>query len=102
MGRNARVVGVGMVPFTTPSKSESYDVMAEKAVRAALADAHVDYTSVQQAFVGYVYGDSTSGQAALYRIGQSGIPVVNVNNNCSTGSSALWLARQAVESGAAD
>ncbi|EHP37423.1 lipid-transfer protein, partial [Cupriavidus basilensis OR16] len=31
-----------------------------------------------------------------------GIPVVNVNNNCSTGSSALFLARQLVESGAVD
>ena len=32
----------------------------------------------------------------------SGIPIVNVNNNCSTGSTALFLARQAVASGAAD
>ena len=32
----------------------------------------------------------------------TGIPIVNVNNNCSTGSTALYLARQAVESGAAD
>ena len=99
---NARVAGVGMVPFATPSKAESYDVMAGKAVRAALTDAGVDYTAVQQAYVGYVYGDSTCGQHALYGVGLTGIPVVNVNNNCSTGSSALWLARQAVESGAAD
>ncbi|NEW30772.1 thiolase family protein, partial [Nocardia cyriacigeorgica] len=49
-----------------------------------------------------VYGDSTSGQAALYRVGVTGIPVVNVNNNCSTGSSALFLARQAIEHGVAD
>jgi acetyl-CoA acetyltransferase len=57
---------------------------------------------VQQAYVGYVYGDSTAGQAALYGVGLSGIPVFNVNNNCSTGSSALFLARQAVESGAVE
>src|SRR5581483_11739133 len=50
----------------------------------------------------YVYGDSTSGQKALYPVGMSGIPIVNVNNNCSTGSTALFLARQAVASGAAD
>ena len=49
-----------------------------------------------------MYGDSTSGQNALYRVGMTGIPVINVNNNCSTGSSALFLARQAVASGAAD
>jgi sterol carrier protein 2 len=96
------VAGVGMVPFATPSKSQSYDVMAEGAVKAALADAGIDLSAVQQAYAGYVYGDSTSGQAALYRVGMTGAPVINVNNNCSTGSSALYLARQAVASGAVD
>lgn len=96
------VVGVGMVPFATPSKSQPYDVMAGGAIRAALADAGIELSAVQQAYAGYVYGDSTSGQKALYGVGKTGIPVVNVNNNCSTGSSALWLARQAVASGAAD
>jgi sterol carrier protein 2 len=100
--QRTQVAGVGMVPFSTPSKSESYDVMGQKAARAALADADVDYADIQQAYVGYVYGDSTCGQAALYGLGHTGIPVVNVNNNCSTGSSALFLARQAVESGAVD
>jgi acetyl-CoA acetyltransferase len=57
---------------------------------------------VQQAYVGYVYGDSTCGQTALYEVGLTGIPVVNVNNNCSTGSTALYLARQAVALGDAD
>lgn len=102
MNRRARVVGVGMVPFATPSKADTYDVMAEGATRAALADAGIEYNTVQQAYVGYVFGDSTCGQKSLYRVGMTGVPVVNVNNNCSTGSSALWLARQAVESGAAD
>ncbi|EGD56497.1 lipid-transfer protein [Gordonia neofelifaecis NRRL B-59395] len=76
--------------------------MGEQAARAALTDAGIDYSLVQQAYVGYVYGDSTSGQAALYGLGQTGIPVINVNNNCSTGSSALWLARQAVQAGIVD
>lgn len=102
MSSSARVAGVGMVPFATPSKAEPYDVMAGGAVRNALADAGVSYDAIQQAYVGYVYGDSTCGQNALYGVGLSGIPIVNVNNNCSTGSSALFLARQAIESGAAD
>lgn len=102
MDRAVHIAGVGMIPFAKPSAGEPYDVMAEKAARAALADAGIDYHQVQQAYVGYVYGDSTCGQAALYGLGQSGIPIVNVNNNCSTGSSALWLARQAVKSGVAD
>jgi len=91
-----------MVPFATPSGSDSYDVLAEGAVRAALADAGVGLAAVQQVYAGYVYGDSTSGQSVVYRVGMTGVPVINVNNNCSTGSSALFLARQAVASGAAD
>jgi len=91
-----------MIPFTKPGANEPYPVMAAKAVKLALADARVDYDKVQQAYVGYVYGDSTCGQRALYEVGMTGIPVVNVNNNCSTGSTALYLARQAVQSGAAD
>jgi acetyl-CoA acyltransferase len=91
-----------MIPFTTPRNTEPYDVMGEAAARRALGDAGIEYTSVQQGYVGYVYGDSTAGQAALYGLGQTGIPIVNVNNNCSTGSSALFLARQAIETGAAD
>lgn len=102
MSTRAHVVGVGMIPFTTPRNSAPYGQMGEEAARRALADAGIDYALVQQAYVGYVYGDSTSGQAALYGLGQSGIPIVNVNNNCSTGSSALFLARQAIESGAAE
>ena len=102
MTHRIMVAGVGMIPFTTPSRTEPYQVIAENAARAALADAAVEYRSIQQAYVGYVYGDSTSGQAALYGLGQTGIPIVNVNNNCSTGSTALWLARQAIETGAAE
>jgi len=99
MQRAVHVVGVGMIPFTKPGASEPYTVMGARAAKLALDDAGVDYAEVQQAYVGYVYGDSTAGQAAIYGVGLSGIPVFNLNNNCSTGSSALFLARQAVESG---
>src|SRR4051794_6401690 len=102
MSRTVVVAGVGMIPFTKPGASAPYDVMGATATRAALDDAGVDYADVQQASVGYVYGDSTAGQKALYRVGMTGIPVFNVNNNCSTGSTALFLARQAVGSGAVD
>ena len=102
MSRDAVVAGVGMIPFTKPGANEPYPQMAAKATRQALADAGIGYDAVQQAYVGYVYGDSTCGQRALYEVGMTGIPVINVNNNCSTGSTALFLARQAVASGAAD
>lgn len=91
-----------MVKFTKPGKSEMYDVMGAQAARAALADAGIDYSEVQQAYTGFVSGDTCSGQTALYGVGQTGIPVVNVNNACATGSTALFLARQAVASGQVD
>ena len=102
MVQRVQVAGVGMIPFSTPSKTEPYDVMAATAVRKALDDAGIGIEQVQQAYAGYVYGDSTSGQKALYGVGMTGMPVINVNNNCATGSTALWLARQAVASGAAE
>jgi sterol carrier protein 2 len=102
MTQPVHVAGVGMIAFTKPGASEPYHLMAAQAARQALADAGLGYDAVQQACVGYVYGDSTSGQKALYALGMTGIPIFNVNNNCSTGSTALYLARQAIESGAAD
>jgi acetyl-CoA C-acetyltransferase len=102
MREHLRVVGVGMVPFARPGKSDPYDVMAERAVRAALADARLDYELVDQAVASFVYGDSCSGERALYRVGITGIPITNVNNNCASGSSALYHARQAVLAGEAE
>ncbi len=102
MSRDVFVTGVGMIPFTKPGANEPYPTMASEATRRALADAGIGYEQVQQAYVGYVYGDSTAGQRALYEVGMTGIPIVNVNNNCSTGSTALFLARQTVASGAAE
>ncbi|MGO4714183.1 lipid-transfer protein [Bradyrhizobium sp. 2TAF24] len=102
MSSHVHVVGVGMIPFAKPGASAPYHEMGAEAARRALSDAGLDYGMVEQAYVGYVYGDSTCGQRALYPVGMSGIPIVNVNNNCSTGSTALYLARQAIASGAAD
>ncbi|HEX8605746.1 MAG TPA: lipid-transfer protein [Pseudoduganella sp.] len=102
MGSKAVVAGVGMIPFVKPGTSATYDVMASEAIRLALADAGLTYDTVQQAFAGYVYGDSTAGQKAVYHVGMTGIPVFNLNNNCATGSSALFLARQAIEAGLID
>lgn len=99
MGRKVNVIGVGMIKFSKPGASEDYNVMASKAIRLALEDAKVDFKDIEQAYAGYVYGDSTCGQRAVYEVGLTGIPVFNVNSNCSTGSSAIMLARQAVEGG---
>ncbi|PNE01774.1 lipid-transfer protein [Alcanivorax sp. MD8A] len=102
MKRRVNVIGVGMTKFAKPGACDDYHVMAKAAGLAAMKDAGIQYSDVEQAFCGYVYGDSTCGQRAVYELGLTGIPVVNVNNNCSTGSSALFLARQAIEGGLAE
>lgn len=102
MKRKVNVLGVGMIRFAKPGASDEYDVMGANAARAALEDAGIPYDEVEQAYAGYVFGDSTCGQAVMYRVGLTGIPIYNVNNNCSTGSTALMLARQAVEGGLAE
>jgi acetyl-CoA acetyltransferase len=99
MGKRVNVIGVGMTKFAKPGASEEYNVMAAKAIRAALEDARIPYEQIQQAFCGYVYGDSTCGQRSVYDVGLTGIPVFNVNNNCSTGSTALMLGKQAIDAG---
>ena len=102
MGRRVNVIGVGMTNFGKPGESPQYDIMASTAGKLALEDAGVEYKHIEQAYAGYVFGDSTCGQQALYHLGLTGIPVLNVNNNCSTGSSALYLARQAIAGGQAE
>lgn len=100
--RKICVAGVGMIPFRKPGASESYHVMGLQAAQLALTDACITYGEIEQAYAGYVHGHSTCGQQVLYGLGMTGIPVFNVNNNCSSGSTALFLARQAIATGAAE
>jgi sterol carrier protein 2 len=93
------VAGVGMTKFVKPSAGKEYTELGKEALEDALKDAGISYDLVEQAYVGWVYGDSTAGQKVVYQTGLTGIPIINVNNNCSTGSTALFLARQAVEAG---
>jgi acetyl-CoA acetyltransferase len=99
----ALVVGVGMTTFDKPgTKPGGYADWGREAGQRALTDADIGFDDVQLVFAGYVYGDSTSGQRAVYGLGTTGVPIVNVNNNCATGSTALYLARQAVQHGVVD
>jgi len=103
MSRKVYVVGVGMTKFEKPgSKEWDYPQMAKEAGQKALADAKIPYDQVEQVAAGYCYGDSTCGERAVYEIGLTGVPIYNVNNNCSTGSTALFLAKQLVEGGIVD
>jgi hypothetical protein len=58
--------------------------MAKESGSKAPRDAGISFNAVEQAHVGYIYGDSTSGRRAVYELGMAGIPITNVNNNCST------------------
>jgi len=102
MTGKAIIAGVDMVKFVKPGTQEPYRVMAAKAIRGAIREAGIDPRLIEQAYASYIYGDTSCGQHALYDVIQSGIPVINVNNACASGSTALFLARQAVKSGTAD
>ena len=103
MGRKVFVIGVGMTKFEKPgSKEWDYPDMGREAGKKALEDAGIPFSDVEQAAVGYCYGDSTCGERAFYELGLSGIPIYNVNNNCSTGSTALFMAKQFIEGGLAE
>ena len=103
MGRKAFVIGVGMTKFEKPgSKEWDYPDMAREAGTKCIEDAGIAFEDIEQAAVGYCYGDSTAGERAFYELGHSGIPIYNVNNNCSTGSTALFMAKQFVEGDIAD
>src|ERR1700759_1438833 len=98
------VIGVGMTKFEKPGAKEGWDypAMAKESGTKALEDAGISFEQVEQAHVGFVYGESTSGQRAVYELGTTGIPITNVNNNCSTGSTALYLAAESGRGGLAD
>ncbi|XP_044765611.1 sterol carrier protein 2 [Coccinella septempunctata] len=94
------VVGVGMTKFEKPGvRQDDYPEFAKEAIEKALYDSKLNIKDIELATVGYVYGDSTCGQRAIYEVGMTGVPIFNLNNNCSTGSSALLIAKQFVESG---
>jgi len=96
------VVGVGITQFLKPRGKVSYTELGLQAVVKALVDANLTYDAIEQAYCGWIYGPSASGQRVLYQLGMTQIPIVNVNNNCATGSTALWMGRNAIRGGLAD
>ena len=100
------VVGVGLVPFklaerrgARASDRADWPELGRAAAQSALSDAGVPYSDVEHLVAGYCYGEPTCGQRVAYQLGLTGVPVLNVNNNCSTGSTALFVARAFVEAG---
>lgn len=98
------VIGVGMTKFIKPGNplNPDYPEMAKQAGLRALHDAGISFKKIEQATCSYVYGDSTCGQRAMYELGMTGIPIYNINNNCSSGSSAIHLGYSFVKGGLHD
>ena len=95
------VVGVGLTPFGRFPERTLADI-GWPAVKMALADAGIEGRRVEAAFCGSALGGMMSGQRILGRIGLTGIPITNVENACSSSSSALRQAVMAIRSGQHD
>jgi acetyl-CoA acyltransferase len=101
------VAGVGMTRFGVRPEATVKDLTRE-AVTSALADAGAEISHIEAAYFGNTCQDVLEGQVvipgqiALRAMGVEGIPVVNVENACATGATALHQAIMHVRSGAAD
>jgi len=96
------VLGVGMTKFIKPRGKVDYTELGFEAGIKALLDAHINYDDVEQGIACYCYGDSTCGQRVFYQFGMTKIPIYNVNNNCSTGSTGLFMGRNMIAHGQSD
>jgi acetyl-CoA acetyltransferase len=99
--RDVYVVGVGMTPFARHEDKTAID-LGSWAIRDALEDAGLPFEAVEAAWCGHVAQGSTAGQKVVGAVGQSGIPVMNVENACASGTTAFRGAYMQVASGLAD
>jgi acetyl-CoA acetyltransferase len=82
------VAGVGMTTFEKPGRREwDYSDMVRESAGKALADAGIDYQRIEHVCVGWVYGDSTAGQRAVYELGLTA-------SRSSTSTTTTRLARR--------
>ena len=96
------VVGVGMTKFIKPRGKVDYTELGFEAGIKAMVDAGVNYDDMDAGVACYCYGDSTCGQRVFYQFGMTQVPIYNVNNNCSTGSTGLHLGRTMIAGGMAE
>lgn len=96
------VLGVGQTPFTKQI-GISCEELVHTAVRRAVADAGIQFCDIGFAAVGSVTVNGGTGQRCLKDLGLvGGVPIVNVENACSSGSTALREAHAWVAAGFAD
>ena len=100
--REVVVLGVGLHPFGRYREKE-LPQLAQEAVVGSLQDAAVGWGDVQIAYFGHVYYQGMSlGEVTLRDLGLTGIPIINVENACSSGSTAFWQAYWGIATGLYD
>lgn len=99
--REVYIIGVGLHPFGRFGEKDVIEIGRE-AVVAALADAGVEWKKVEAAYCGTVFAGPMAGNKVLARVGLTGIPIMNLENACASGGSALRAAYQAVAGGFCD
>lgn len=95
------MAGVGINVWSFYPEKDWYD-LGREALQDTLRDAQMEWKDIEAAFCGSVYQGTGSGHQAIKEVGLTGIPIVNVENACSSGSSAFRLAYQAVSTGMYD
>jgi benzoylsuccinyl-CoA thiolase BbsB subunit len=95
------VIGVGMIPFGKYPEKNIAD-LGWPAVKAAIRDADIDARRIEAVYSGTARGGAMVGQRIMGRLGLAGMPIVNVENACSSSSAALAQGAMAVGSGAFD
>jgi acetyl-CoA acetyltransferase len=91
------LAGVGMHPFGRFDDKSAIE-MGVDAILEALEDAGVSWPEVDALFCAHMYAGTGAGHKIAAVLGQTGIPIVNVENACSSGGAALLAARAALES----
>jgi benzoylsuccinyl-CoA thiolase BbsB subunit len=99
--REVSVVGVGITPFAK-YRDKSLAEIGWPAVKAAIEDAGVAKKDIEAAYCGSALGGMMSGQRVLKQLGITGLPITNIENACSSSSSAFRQAYIAVAAGVYD
>lgn len=99
--RPVSVIGVGMVPFGRFPDRSLAD-LGWPAVKAALAEAGVHRRDVEAIYCGTALGGMMAGQRIAGKIGLTGIPITNIENACSSASTAMRQAVLAIGAGEYD
>ncbi|MEZ5175562.1 MAG: thiolase family protein [Acidimicrobiia bacterium] len=98
---DVHIVGVGMTRFGKHPDSDATD-LGSAALLEAVADAGIDARLIESAYVGHVFQGMVTGQRILAQVGLAGLPLVNVENACSSGATAIREASLAIRAGEND